>query len=631
MMNGFNKKARIGDLLVHNGVISAEQLEEALVIQKSWGSRLGEIVMAKGWVKSPDFYRLLAIHYDLPFVDFFEEPADPALIQNSMVSRYLEHLAMPYRKNDGRLVVAVADISDASMKFVERQFGADVDYVVACKFDMIWHLQACGKEHFSDTAVHSLSFAMPEKSAKQVFTATQLFQIGLTIAAFFAVLVYWPTETLIGINLFAGVFFLVNFFFKTTLAWVGSDRRIDTRITDDMIRNIDDSTLPMYTILVPMYKEAKTLPVIAAALRRLDYPKAKLDVKLVLEEDDAETIQAAKDLGLESFFEVIRVPHSLPKTKPKACNYALNFVRGKYLTIYDAEDKPEPLQLKKALITFKNSPEDVICVQARLNYFNANENWMTRMFALEYSIWFDYFLPALDILRIPIPLGGTSNHFKMDKLREVGLWDPYNVTEDADLGLRITQLGYRVSVVNSTTLEEATSGFGNWIRQRSRWIKGYMQTYLVFMRHPIETYRRLGHKGFWGFQMFIGGTILMNLMLPLMYGMYVFWLITQTMALDPYFPPIVLYMSLFNLLVGNGFFIYVYMLGAFKRHQYSLIPFALTSPIYWMIMSISGYKALWQLVFNPFYWEKTNHGLTSFVHDDLDLPDNLHRKQNATA
>jgi cellulose synthase/poly-beta-1,6-N-acetylglucosamine synthase-like glycosyltransferase len=443
----------------------------------------------------------------------------------------------------------------------------------------------------------------------------------------FALLVFWPSDTLIGLNLFAGIFFIINFLFKATLSWVGSHKKVDTRITDQMIADMDDASLPLYTVLIPMYKEADTLPIIAASLRKLDYPKSKLDVKLVLEEDDDETIQAAKNLGLESFFEIIRVPHSMPKTKPKACNYALNFARGKFLTIYDAEDKPEPQQLKKALLTFQHASDDMICVQARLNYFNATENWLTRMFTLEYSIWFDYFLPALDLLRIPIPLGGTSNHFKMDKLREIGLWDPYNVTEDADLGMRITQLGYRVGVVNSTTLEEANGAFGNWIRQRSRWVKGYMQTYLVYMRQPMVTYRTLGHAGFWGFQMFIGGSILMTLMLPFMYAMFIFWLITQSMVLDPYFlPPIVLYLSLFNLLVGNGSLIYISMLGAFKRHSYSLIPYALTSPFYGMLVSIAGYKALWQLVFNPFYWEKTQHGLSSFVHEELDLPENKNAK-----
>lgn len=627
MENNGGKNMQLGDFLIQERLVNAAQLEEAVKIQRSWGSELGDVLKAKGWVKSTDYDMAVAKYYGLPYAHLDEAPADPALVKNSMLNLYLQYLVIPYRKKeDGRLIVALANNSDDSRKFAARQFGEEVDFVFTSKFDIIWHLQACGREHFSTTAVHSLLFNMPKQSARQVFTPSQITQMGLTLAIFFWVLVYWPVETIIGINFFIGIFFLINFVFKASLAWVGSNQEIEGRITDEMINNIDESKLPLYTVIVPMYKEAKTLPVIASALRRLDYPKSKLDVKLVLEEDDIETIQAAKDLGLESFFEIIRVPHSLPKTKPKACNYAMNFARGKYLAIYDAEDKPDPQQLKKAWLTFQHSTDDVICVQARLNYFNAHDNWMTRMFTLEYSIWFDYFLPALDKLRIPIPLGGTSNHFRMDMLRKVGLWDPFNVTEDADLGVRITQLGYRVTVVNSTTLEEANGHLSNWIRQRSRWVKGYMQTYLVHMRNPINTYKHMGHAGFWGFQMFVGGTILMNLMLPPMYGAFFYWLITLTMQLDPFFPPIVLYMSLFNLLVGNGFFIYVYMLGAFKRHQYSLIPFALTSPIYWLIMSVSGYKALWQLIFNPFYWEKTNHGLTNFVHEDMDLPETHHAK-----
>jgi len=240
------------------------------------------------------------------------------------------------------------------------------------------------------------------------------------------------------------------------------------------------------------------LPIITESLRNIDYPLSKLDIKLILEDDDEETIAAAKNLNLESMFEIIRVPVSLPKTKPKACNYALNFARGELVTIYDAEDKPERDQLKKAVIAFRKAPKNTAVIQARLNYFNANENWLTRMFTLEYSLWFDFYLPALEALKIPIPLGGTSNHFKLRILKDVNAWDPYNVTEDADLGVRLTQLNYRVGVVNSTTYEEATNRFGNWIRQRSRWIKGYMQTYLVHMRHPVRLYRSLGHVGFWG-------------------------------------------------------------------------------------------------------------------------------------
>jgi cellulose synthase/poly-beta-1,6-N-acetylglucosamine synthase-like glycosyltransferase len=388
-------------------------------------------------------------------------------------------------------------------------------------------------------------------------------------------------------------------------------------VTETETAALDDRDLPVYSILVPMYKEPAVLPILAAALRRMDYPRSKLDIKLVLEAGDSETVDAAKALALEASFEIVRVPHSLPKTKPKACNYAIQFARGEYLTIYDAEDKPEPDQLKKAIVAFRKSGANTACIQARLNYFNAEENWLTRMFTLEYSLWFDMFLPALDRLKVPIPLGGTSNHFDLAKLREVGAWDPFNVTEDADLGLRFAAMGYRVGVVNSVTYEEANSHVGNWIRQRSRWIKGYMQTWLVNMRHPIGLIRRVGLKGFFSLHFFVGGGIMAGLGYPFMLVPFLLWSFTRTTALEVFFPMPVLLISTVNLLVGNSFLIYLSMLAAAKRHHSSLLASALTVPAYWLLMCIAAYKGLWQLITRPFFWEKTTHGISRFTSAEL--------------
>ncbi len=173
--------------------------------------------------------------------------------------------------------------------------------------------------------------------------------------------------------------------------------------------------------------------------------------------------------------------------------------------------------------------------------------------------------------------------------------------------------GYRVGVVNSTTFEEANVSIPNWIRQRSRWIKGYMQTWLVHMRHPLALYRSLGHKGFWGFQLFVGGNFISALSAPLLWALYLVWLVTDTRDFDPIFPPALLYIALLTLLLGNGFFIYLTLLATFKRRLYRLAPFAFTVPLYWLMQSIAGYKAAWQLLFNPFYWEKTTHGLSKHV------------------
>jgi hypothetical protein len=274
-----------------------------------------------------------------------------------------------------------------------------------------------------------------------------------------------------------------------------------------------------------MYKEPEVLPILLHALRSLDYPAAKLDIKLVLEEGDRETVEAAIAMDLEGIFEIVLVPPSQPKTKPKACNYALQFARGEHLVIYDAEDKPEPDQLRKVVAAFRRGGEKLACVQCRLNYYNARENWLTRMFTLDYSLWFDLMLPGLQRLGAPIPLGGTSNHFRTDVLRALHAWDPFNVTEDADLGIRLTQKGWRVAVIDSTTYEEANCLAGNWVRQRSRWIKGYMQTFLVHTRRPAALWRAMGPVGLLGFVFFIGGTAVSGLLSPVLWAILLAFLL----------------------------------------------------------------------------------------------------------
>ena len=215
-------------------------------------------------------------------------------------------------------------------------------------------------------------------------------------------------------------------------------------------------------------------------------------------------------------------------------------------------------------------------------------------------------------------MGGTSNHFDLTKLRRVGAWDPFNVTEDADLGLRFAARGYHVSVVNSVTYEEANSHLPNWIRQRSRWIKGYIQTWLVNMRHPIALLERVGWSGFLSFQLFVGGTILSGLIYPFLVLPFGVWLLTRTNEFRQFFPPAILVVSLGNLVIGNSCLIYLSMLAVAKRKHHSLVPQgALTVPGYWALQSVAAYKALWQLVRKPFYWEKTVHGISKFTDAEI--------------
>jgi cellulose synthase/poly-beta-1,6-N-acetylglucosamine synthase-like glycosyltransferase len=354
------------------------------------------------------------------------------------------------------------------------------------------------------------------------------------------------------------------------------------------------------------------LPSLVAALRAFDYPRDKLEVKLIVEADDDETRQAIRALDLDPWFHIVVVPPSDPRTKPKACNYALRFARGEFIVIFDAEDRPEPDQLRKAVAQFRSGPQSIGCLQARLNFYNRNENWLTRLFALDYALWFDFLLPGLDVLRVPMPLGGTSNHFRTDVLRGIHGWDSFNVTEDADIGIRLARLGYRATTLDSTTYEEATNRPSDWLKQRTRWLKGYMQTWLVHMRNPLALWRHAGTRGFFAFQLFIGGTFVSSLANPLMWLMFIASHMTGITFFSGAFGEALARASLFSLVAGNLLFVYLAMLGPYRRGWLQLAPYGLIAPLYWLMISAAAYRAVWQLIRRPFYWEKTQHGVSRF-------------------
>jgi glycosyltransferase XagB len=601
----------LGDLLVGRRVITLPQLDEALDLAERWNVRLGDAVLSRNWIDPRLYYETYAQNFDLPFVDLIREPPDGELLRAADADLYASRLTMPWQRRDGRLLIATAEPGPETVLFARGCWGAGIEFVVVSKFDIVFAVQTAFSEALSHHAVFELADFDPQMSARTVFTAPQMIAAYALLSVVLAGLAFVPVPTLIAVNIAFSLFYLGNFIFKGVLISIGGGRSaaIDETIAIEA-RALRDDELPVFTVLVPMFREAAMLPRLAQALRELHYPLGKLDIKIVLEAGDLATIEAARRLGLEGVFEIIIVPRSEPQTKPKACNFALRFARGEYLVVYDAEDRPEPDQLRKVVATFRRSPANTACLQCRLNYYNANENWLTRMFTLDYALWFDQMLPGLERLSMLIPLGGTSNHFRIDVLRELHAWDPFNVTEDADLGIRIGQKGYRVGVVDSTTFEEASCRVGQWLRQRSRWIKGYMQTLLVHTRRPLQFVRSAGLLGLLGFIFFIGGTVLAGLLNPLFWLFYVIWLAASAANLDVIFPHALLYLCLFNLLAGNGAFTYLIMLAPIRRGWLGLIPYSFSLFGYWVLISLAAYKALWQLLRNPFYWEKTEHGLS---------------------
>ena len=378
------------------------------------------------------------------------------------------------------------------------------------------------------------------------------------------------------------------------------------------------TALPVYTILVPLFREELIVGQLIDHLLALDYPKERLDIKLIFEAEDEPTLAAAKSALLSRArppcFDLVVVPKGGPQTKPKALNYALATALGAYVVVYDAEDRPEADQLRKAVAAFERAAESgkrLACVQARLNHYNLHYNWLARQFTLEYTALFDGLLPALQRLDLPILLGGTSNHFRTDLLRKIGAWDAWNVTEDADLGIRLRRFGYRCEMLASTTYEEACCHPRDWVRQRTRWLKGWLQSWLVHMRHPIRLWRELGARGFAGFQIILGAQVLSLVVHPL----FILFMLYEVWRGELFAHPYGLWGSLFwglalaNFIFGYGVSIALGFATLRRRRLVRLMPELVLMPLYWLLISFATFRALIHYLTRPFHWEKTEHGL----------------------
>ncbi|WP_205696578.1 glycosyltransferase family 2 protein [Conexibacter sp. SYSU D00693] len=600
---------RLGDLLVARGVATDEDVAAALEEQARTGSRLGDVLMAKGVVSEPELVAILAEHFQLPLVDLSEYDPDPAALElvPEPLARTLR--AVPLAVDDTTLYLAIADVlDDQTVAALREHTHLELRGFLASRNSIDELLQRIYGEEYVAVAKSELLTRFPEDSANQVVTPAQRAVLVVGAVLLVAALILFPVPTLIGLIGASSIFYTATSVYKFVLTYRALGHQYEIDVTPEEVAALDERELPVYTILVPLYQEAAVLPKLTKGIEGLDYPKTKLDVRLLCEEDDPETPAAIREMDLPPHFKLVVVPDAQPKTKPKACNYGLLQADGEYVVIFDAEDIPDRDQLKKVVIAFRKADPRVTCIQAKLNYFNADQNLLTRWFTTEYSMWFDLMLPGLDASGVPIPLGGTSNHFITDRLIELAAWDPFNVTEDADLGIRLHKAGYKTAMVDSTTLEEANSVLDNWIRQRSRWIKGYLQTWLVHMRNPARLLRQIGLKSFISFQLIVGGTFIF-LLNPIFWGLTTLFFFSNAGFIEELFPSFVFYAAAFQLFIGNFVFMYLNVAGSVQRGYFDLAKYALLSPLYWGLMSIAAWKGFGQLVTKPFYWEKTIHGL----------------------
>lgn len=462
---------------------------------------------------------------------------------------------------------------------------------------------AGSRRRLRDT-VHRLFDTAPEFSARLTFWGRQGFYAGAGTCLTLVTIAFAPFVAVLALHLVLTAIFFAALAIRFTALFGGDARKAAPLAPPPAL------PCPVYSVFVALYREGAVAAQLVAMLDKLDWPHSRLDIKLICEADDAETLNVLRSLHLGAHYEIVEVPPGLPRTKPKALSYALWAARGEYLVIYDAEDRPHPRQLKEAWARFHSAPADLACLQAPLVISNARRSWISAMFSLEYAGLFRRILPLLAVNRLPMPLGGTSNHFRTDVLRRCGGWDPHNVTEDADLGLRLFRQGYACGTLNLPTLEDAPEDACTWLGQRTRWFKGWLQTWLVHMRQPTRLMREIGILPFLVFQVLIGGMLLSSLAHPLLiaYVAHVAW----TMASDGPFMTSTVKLCLFTIDIVNIFCSYAVFitLGLAPMKMAERKAVGRRWPLvagYWMMMSLAAWRAVAELHNKPFFWNKTEH------------------------
>ncbi|WP_206455555.1 glycosyltransferase family 2 protein [Aurantimonas marina] len=458
-----------------------------------------------------------------------------------------------------------------------------------------------------DAAVLSLAAKQPRQSARTVLEAGQAIGLMLAFGLLLWALFMAPGTTFAILHPLAGVLFAACLTLRLTAA-VDRQLPIDAQVT---LRPSEPP--PLYSVLVALYHEAAVVDRLVRALSELDWPASRIEVKLICEGDDAATIRAVeRAIAGRPQFEMVVVPPCEPRTKPKALNYALPLTAGEFLVLYDAEDEPDPGQLREAFRRFRSGKANLVCLQAPLVVRNGADNWLAGIFALEYAALFRRFLPWLAGHGFPVPLGGTSNHFIRSRLVEIGGWDSHNVTEDADLGMRFYRAGYRVETLSCPTMEDAPERWAVWHRQRTRWTKGWAQTWLVHVRQPGVLCRQIGLRNFVVFQLLFVGMLASALAHPVFLALAILALVNfASNGLSNAYQGLVFGLDLFNAVGGYAAFIALSIGALDARERGGLVKYYPLLYLYWLLIAVAALRALGQLVSAPHLWEKTPHDIRS--------------------
>ncbi|MBO9408901.1 glycosyltransferase [Shimia sp. R9_1] len=601
--------------LIERNTVTPWQVFYALQHEAQWDASLPEILTARGWISEPDMRALLAERHDLRQVDLSRTPPAAELATLLPPEFCLQHSVLPWARL-GETVILLTGRPQA----LETLRAALPDplksalFAVASRRDIEHHIALFHRKsltHRAETSVaeadscRTLGHARKGKTAILLAVLTLIAGLAAAFPTFLRdTLLFWTLLTLMG-----AIFLRLAALYQAAVS--ARDPTAANALPETAPPTAIPQPLPRISVLVPLFDEPEIASALIQRLTHLTYPRALLEIVLVLEEKDTQTRAAIAKTRLPRWMRVVEVPAgSGITTKPRALNYALPFCRGDIIGVWDAEDAPASDQLEKVAAHFARAAPDVACLQGTLDYYNPYTNWLSRCFTIEYAAWFRLVLPGLSKLGFAIPLGGTTLFFRRAILDNLGGWDSHNVTEDADLGIRLARHGYRTELLDSVTQEEANCAPIAWIRQRSRWLKGYAATYIVHMRQPRLLLQSLGLRGFIGFQLIFLCSLSQFLLAPLLWLLWGAAFGLPAPLID-HLPPSIqnaITALLLTAAATNGA---IWITAVAKTKRPRLYKWIFAMLIYFPLATLAAFKGMIEIAVAPFYWDKTRHGRTA--------------------
>ena len=602
-----NTARLLGRQLIEDGHITTTDLVHALEQQSKMDAQLGGILVANGVLTSQTLLATLAMQSNAQHVDLNNDPCHASLSNILSAQICLKHQVVAWLRMGNSVLVATShpdkfDALRAEMKEAPFTFLP----VIADPRQIQSQITRLYGEQLAEQAL----VQVPDHDSCRNWGQANLLKsrkVALGAVAVLSTIAIFPDVVLSIAMLWAALTLLLTIIIKGSgfLVHITGKSRPPAHTLKDV-----NARLPCVSIMIPLFHEPEIADALITRLENLTYPKPLLDIVLVLEAADEITRTALQRIQLPSWIKVVVVPDAKGlTTKPRAMNYALDFCRGTIIGIWDAEDAPEPDQIEKVAARFDEAAPNVVCLQGMLDYYNARQNWISRCFTIEYATWWRVVLPGMARLGFVIPLGGTTLFFRRNALEKLGRWDAHNVTEDADLGVRLARHGYVTELIPTVTYEEANCGPWRWVRQRSRWLKGFMITYCVHMRDPKSLMRDLGFKRFMGLQMIFLATFSQFAFAPVLWS---FWVtifgythpIQNVLGETAILALIVLFFIAEILTITMG------MTAVCAPNRRHLMKWVLTMPLYFTLGTLASYKALYEMIVTPFYWDKTEHGVS---------------------